>query len=295
MGAETYKNESAGGLYGNGKNEPPSKHLKAALRIAGEIRPLDANGIPDERGKIVMISNGMSNTAMKFAAFIELTLADKDMAEDILLVNGARGKTTASDWADPENRKWQGDDDPWEWLRNRLREAGVTPNQVQVLWMLQADRQPGDFGEFPEHTNILGENIKNILQRMKNEFSNLKIAYLSSRSYAGYAVHDLNPEPYAYESGFMVRNLIQRQIDGNAELNYSDQKGAVKAPILLWGPYLWADGVNGRKTDDLVWLREDFTVGDGVHPSVSGRQKVANILLSFFKTGPTSASWFVKK
>jgi hypothetical protein len=68
----------------------------------------------------------------------------------------------------------------------------------------------------------------------------------------------------------------------------------VKAPLLLWGPYLWADGVTPRKGDGLVWERKDLAA-DGVHPSPSGRQKVADQLLKFFKTDPSARTWFVKK
>ena len=65
-----------------------------------------------------------------------------------------------------------------------------------------------------------------------------------------------------------------------------------KSPLLLWGPYLWAEGTKGRKLDSLVWERADFA-GDGVHPSDSGRQKVAQLLLSFFTTDPLANPWFV--
>jgi len=61
---------------------------------------------------------------------------------------------------------------------------------------------------------------------------------------------------------------------------------------LLWGPYLWADGLNPRKSDGLVWKREDFA-RDGTHPSQSGREKVAQMLLDFLKTSPFAKPWFV--
>jgi lysophospholipase L1-like esterase len=49
----------------------------------------------------------------------------------------------------------------------------------------------------------------------------------------------------------------------------------------------------GRKLDNLVWERSDF-VEDGVHPSQSGREKVARLLLDFFTSDPLAKSWFVK-
>ena len=77
-------------------------------------------------------------------------------------------------------------------------------------------------------------------------------------------------------------------------MNYDPAKGEVKAPLLLWGPYLWADGVTPRKSDGLVWKREDFSERDGTHPSpVSGREKVAKLLLTFCKTSDVARSWFL--
>jgi lysophospholipase L1-like esterase len=62
---------------------------------------------------------------------------------------------------------------------------------------------------------------------------------------------------------------------------------------LLWGPYLWADGVKGRKSDDLIWTRQDLAE-DGTHPSSSGQRKVAEQLLTFLKSDPSARPWFVK-
>ena len=57
------------------------------------------------------------------------------------------------------------------------------------------------------------------LQLAKEHFPNLRIAYLSSRVYGGYATVPLNPEPYAYEGAFAVRWLILDQLAGKPELN----------------------------------------------------------------------------
>ena len=123
------------------------------------------------------------------------------------------------------------------------------------------------------------------------ENSRLQIAYLSSRIYGGYSSGGLNPEPYAYESAFPVRWLIQRQINGDDALVHDGDKP--RAPVLLWGPYLWADGVTPRQADKLVYTREDLAA-DGTHPSPTGRRKVASVMLDFFKTDPLTKSWFAK-
>jgi hypothetical protein len=43
-----------------------------------------------------------------------------------------------------------------------------------------------------------------------------------------------------------------------------------------------------------VWERQDLAA-DGTHPSERGRKKVAEMLLTFFKTDPNTKNWFVKK
>src|SRR5439155_14747287 len=90
----------------------------------------------------------------------------------------------------------------------------------------------------------------------------------------------LNPEPYAYESGFAVQWLIADHIQHNL----------LGRPWLGWGPYLWTNGTIGR-SDGLVWHCTD-SQSDGTHPSTSGSQKVAALLLTFLKIDPTSQPWF---
>jgi hypothetical protein len=154
-----------------------------------------------------------------------------------------------------------------------------------------ANKGPG--GDLAEHGTKLKRDTAAVVQNAKAHFPNLQIAYLSSRIYGGYALSALNPEPYAYESGLVVRWLIQDQIRGDAALNFDAGRGAVKAPLLLWGPYLWANGTTPRRGDGLVWTRDDLA-GDGTHPSASGREKVARMLLGFFKTDPLARPWFAR-
>jgi hypothetical protein len=162
-----------------------------------------------------------------------------------------------------------------------------------LVWLKQAEINPAQWGDFPAHAQVLRNDIAIILGKLTTKFPNLRLAYLSSRIYAGYATTTLNPEPYAYESAFSVRWLIEAQMSNDPNLNYDPAKGTVKSPLLLWGPYLWADGVKPRQTDGLVWMRDDLGP-DGTHPSLPGRQKVANMLLTFFKTDANTKQWFVK-
>ncbi len=111
---------------------------------------------------------------------------------------------------------------------------------------------------FPVHANILRDEFVKIAQVIKSKFPNSKQMFASSRTYAGYASSGLNPEPYAYESAFAVRWLIEAQISGNDSVNFDPASGTVNSPWLAWGPYLWADGVIPRALDSLQWFCSDF-------------------------------------
>jgi hypothetical protein len=284
---DKYKGED-GGLYGGGKNTPPEAHQKAAEKELARIRPLDVQGgDPAAGGKIVLLSIGMSNTTQEFSKFKELADQDSSKSSRVVIVDGAQGGQDAARWADP-------DLPAWKVAADRLAKAGVTPHQVQVVWMKHARIGPAKYGEYPKHAEELKAHVVASLNIAKQRFPNLRVVYLSSRIYAGYATTPLNPEPYAYESAFAVRSLIQDQIKGEPKLNYDPSKGTVKAPLLLWGPYLWGDGTTPRKSDGLVWKRDDLA-GDGTHPSqTTGREKVAKLLLNFVKTDPNAKGWFLR-
>jgi hypothetical protein len=211
-------------------------------------------------------------------------LADADAAKNpkLVIVDGAQGGQTAAIISDSTANFWSVID-------QRLRNANVTRSQVQVAWVKEADAGPT--AAFPVHAQILSSEMESIARVLKAKYPNLKIAYWSSRIYAGYATTTLNPEPFAYESGFAVKWLIEKQINGDTTLAFAGARP--KAPWLAWGPYLWADGMKPR-SDGLIWECRDFQA-DGTHPAPTGRTKVANLLLAFFKTEVTATSWFLKK
>ena len=292
MAKGLYKGQT-GGLYGQGRNTPPDALRAAARKELAKIQTLDAEGRPAKAGKIVLMSLGMSNTTQEFSFFKKLADADPDKSPSVVIVDCAQGGQAAHEWAYPEQRGSKEQSSPWAVMDQRIQQAGLTPAQVQIVWLKQAQIGPAKLGEFPKHARSLQDDTAVILRQLKTRCPNLRIAYLSSRIYAGYATGPLNPEPYAYESAFSVRWLIEAQMSGDPNLNCDPAKGQVKSPLLLWGPYLWADGVKGRQSDDLVWKREDLA-GDGTHPSPSGREKVAQLLLKFFKSDPNAKTWFLK-
>lgn len=289
-GDAKYKGQE-GGLYGGGSNHPPEAHARLASAAASQVTPLDAAGHPATDGKIVLMSIGMSNTTGEFSRFKQIADVDPAKSHSLLIVDGAQGGKDAAAWANVGNGITNG---TWEEADRRIKAAGATPQQVQVVWIKQALAGPSRLGDFPAHAQALQKDLETILTVAKARYPNLKLAYLSSRIYAGYAVTMLNPEPYAYEGAFAVRWVIDDQIKGEPKLNADPAKGDVKAPVVLWGPYLWADGVKGRQGDDLAWKPADLG-GDGTHPSPTGRDKVAQLLLAFFKGDDTAKVWFVER
>jgi hypothetical protein len=282
MGAAAYKGQQ-GGLYPGGARTAPPAHQAAGRDIARRVVPLDAEGRPTPGGRVVLLSVGMSNTTQEFQVFQELASADGALNPRLTIVDGAQGGQTASVTANPEAKFWS-------IVLERLTKAGVTPLQVQIAWIKQANAMPA--GSFDDAAQKLQADIEGTVRTLKQKCPNARIAFLSSRTYGGYAETPLNPEPYAYEGAFAVREVIAGQIQGKPELNYDPEIGQVRAPWLAWGPYLWTDGLKGRKQDALLWKREDV-VEDGTHPSDSGRRKVAALLMDFLKTDPSARPWFL--
>jgi hypothetical protein len=272
-----------GGLYPGGSNARPADHEAEGLARARSIAPMDRDGVPDSRGRYALVSLGMSNTTQEFSVF--KTLADTDGTKDshLVIVDGAQGGQTAKLWAAPGCACWAT-------LDSRLASAGVSAKQVAVMWIKQADSNPNT--GWPAHAQTLRDELNTILHMLADRFPNLRMVYLSSRIYAGYATTSLNPEPYAYEGAFSVRWLIDDQLSARSGMGYGTGPGSV--PWIAWGPYLWADGLTPR-SDGLTWACSDLTSTDGTHPSSTGQRKVADMLLSFFRTDSTARAWYLAR
>jgi hypothetical protein len=271
-----------GGLYPNGRNIRPFAHNIAGLEMAEQVVPRNQNGDPDPNGKIVLISVGMSNTAREFATFANNVKLDSSLNPHLSVINGARGGRVAIYWTDPQA-------ETWEYVDGLLAYSGLTPQQVQVAWVKLTNY---DLIEFPQSAQKLQADLETIARNLKIRYPNIKIAYYSSRTRSYLYWRGLNPEPGAFETGFSVKWMVEKQINGDVSLNYDPRRGQVVAPYIAWGPYLWIDGLNPR-SDGLVWLPEDLTK-DCVHPSTNGKEKVAQQLMDFLKTDETARTWFLK-
>ncbi|MCA8958440.1 MAG: hypothetical protein KDC87_20345 [Planctomycetes bacterium] len=282
MGTTRYQNQP-GGLYPGG-NTLPAAHAAAGAAQARAVQPLDTTGAPNPAGKIVLVSIGMSNTTQEFSEFVRISDADPQRNPSVVVADLAQGGMDATKVAQPDHVFWTN-------ALNRLTAMNLTAQQVQVAWLKEAVAGPTK--PFPTSAQELRDLLAQIARNLKAKFPNIRICYVSSRIYAGYAGTTLNPEPFAYESGFSVKWLIENQIGGDPMLNFDPNRGSVVAPWLAWGPYLWADGVVPREHDGLTYERADM-IWDGVHPSPTGREKVAALLFEYFITDRTAASWFLR-
>ena len=268
LGAGTYKSVQ-GGLYPGGANTPPAGYAAEGRRAAAEIVPRSASGQPDPSGKIVLLSIGMSNTTQEFSQFVRLAQSDAVRDTDVVVVDGAQGGQDARVWADPKQRAWVE-------AEARLTQAGVTAAQVQAVWLKQAIARPS--GDFAASSVLLEAALVKIVENAKARYPSLAQVFLSPRTYAGYATTTLNPEPYAYESAWAVKRLVERSV-----------REPAARPWLDWGPYLWTDGAKGR-ADGFTWTCAD-AAPDGTHPSASGQAKVAQLLQTFFNSSGFT-SWY---
>jgi hypothetical protein len=282
LGAGFYQGVQ-GGLYPGGSNLRPPAHEAAGIAIANAIGPLDTLGAPDPTtGRVVFVSIGMSNCTQEFSAFVPKSNADPVRKPNVRTIDCALGGQTANILAQPTSAYW-------DTVATRLRGHGSSPLQVQVVWLKDANANPT--GGFAVTRDTLTAQFFRIVQIIKQKLPNAKLCYFTSRIYAGYASSTLNPEPYAYENAYSVKQVIAQQLSGDPALNFDSAQGPVVAPWLSWGPYLWADGLTPR-SDGLTWACSELNPSDGTHPSASGRAKVADSLLAFVRRDVTTAPWY---
>jgi hypothetical protein len=338
-----YLGTYAGFLY-DGSNDPPADHDAAGRSFAALIKPRDAAGVvctaPGPGCRIVFLSIGFSNNTIEFCggqgiggdpeapsatpcplptaqppylqtqSFIAKALGDPAVDHAAVVpVDGAMGGQTYEDWDPIVSGSMEYD----RVLNTILTPSGLSPAQVQAIWIKDAEARPtvslatGSAGNPPDA--ILAErHLGNILRGLRTFYPSLQQVFVSPRIYGGYAntaspPNDLNPEPFAYEIGFAIKWLVGSQIaevrggipDPNAgDLDYT----TAAAPWVAWGPSLWANGTTPR-SDGLVWLntdlrgpRSDGTFDECTHPSTYGEDKVSGMLLAFMKASPFTR-WFL--
>ncbi|MBK8345871.1 MAG: hypothetical protein IPL12_22850 [Bacteroidetes bacterium] len=104
----------------------------------------------------------------------------------------------------------------WAYIADTLMvDAELQPSKCKLAGLncFKDDSIP----EFPMQADSLYAKYIPTIQRMKENFPNLKIFYMSSHAYGGYAGElsdnaDLAGEPAAYYGGFAVKWVIEDQI-----------------------------------------------------------------------------------
>jgi hypothetical protein len=282
LGAGTYFG-TIGGLYPGGSNTEPAGHLASGIAIANGIQPLDASGNPSPSGKYALLSLGTSEANYEFDRILQYAANEGTLNPNLVLVEGAQGAEALDTLLGSEGPAFW--NNIYDWY---LPDAGVTPQQVVAIWLEPEDAHPP--GLYPSDANHIQSELLTLIPNLLVRFPNLKLLYLSSRAYSGYA----NPvkqtsEPYAYDQGYALQATIADQINGDAALNFDPTQGPVLAPWISWETYKWGNGMTEHNGQ--FWGCQDFR-SDGYHVSSSGEDKVSGLFMTFFKTDPTAAPWF---
>ncbi len=281
-----------GGLYPGGSNEMPLDHKNSGLKIAKSIIPLDLHGNVDlENGKIAITVFGASTAGEPFGHFIDMMEADNDVNPCIIAVKGSYGGKALDIMQYPEIYPWY-----WDTIISKIVRDGSSADQIQVAWF-KSGSKADTIIEMPTMATGIADRYEACLQLLREYFPNLKMVYMSGFIYGGYAdptkeFYDVVSEPGGYYNNFATKWVIERQINGDPNLDFKDP--GKKAPWIAWGPYVWADGINPNP-DGLFWDCEaDFTPdGGGYHLTNVGRDKEGAMLLDFFKNEPTASKWFL--
>lgn len=292
-----------GGLYENGSNRVPQDHNADGAALS-HLSPIN--------GKIVLLSIGMSNAADTFIPFIQQSERNSNVNHtNLAILNGAQKDAVACYWTaafGPPTQCPNGQSVMNEFDRVKqtvLSKQHITESQVQAVWLYNANPDPTtSLPSTKADAYALEGYMGQVLRAARIRYPNLKLVFIASREYAGYAVTPLNPEPYAYEAGFAMKWLIQAQINQirtgqidpiAGDLNYNTGV----APWIVWAAYTWTNADSPRG-DGFYWCDGQTTSPcngevdvkpDGTHPNNVGSAKLAGLQLNYFLGSPY-APWF---
>lgn len=250
-------------------------HASAPATYKGLPLRLVDNGAPTVTavdGVIGVVCVGMSNANQECGAFVTAVRGpwSGDVNPQVRVANCAVGGHAIERWNDPAF-------DPTLWddcVGRKLASVGIRPDQVRVVYHKAANQYttgPGgtalppypapDADYFAFHRNLTAFAV-----RVPVEFPSVQAVYTSSRSYGGFTASPGRGEPLSYEEGHALNAwLAEHRIAGGVWYG--------------WGPYLWAPRCDSGVTNGsgTCYERGDY-VDDGVHPSESGRAKMARLL-----------------
>ena len=142
---------------------------------------------------IGLLTVGFSNTTMESQAFKKVSDADPERNPRVTVVDGAVGGRDAIELSNRDVTRY------WDELQGRLDRANVAPHQVQVIWLKEV--VAGDTLPFPQDAERFRDALIKVVDTLKDSFPNLRLIYVSSRIYGGYALRNGSQEPWAYGDG----------------------------------------------------------------------------------------------
>ena len=112
----------------------------------------------------------------------------------------------------------------------------------------------------------LSADLARIVGVAKTHYPNLQLVYfLPFHDTQFVGPHRMLREPFTYQLGFGIRQLVQTQGTGS--------------PVLLWGPYVWAA------------MSNPSFFYDGIHFTHAGRAEMASLMWSFLQQDPVAGRW----
>ena len=250
----TYQGQD-GGLYGGGSNQPPASLLDSALAAASSVVPRNFVGAPSESGKVGVIAIGQSTTKQWFPYFQRMT---RPLSDRFTFVNAGQDNMVSQRWArSPE---------PWTVANAMVAKSGLSRYQVQVAIIDSARIRSWADGGLSEQISAYRADLGRIVTLAKARYPNLGLVYFLPFHDSSYTrTRRMLQEPYTYQLGFGIRQVIHDQGTGS--------------PVLLWGPYVWAA------------MSNPSFYYDGIHFSHAGRAEMASLMWSFLQQDPVAARW----
>lgn len=265
----TYLMGRKGGLYGDWINDIPAfQRDRVVNAIKYMIQPLDSNGIPAPypNGIIGVAWVGMSHMMMESSMFLTLYRNEPQWKDEIRHAIFAESGVELTLMSDPNHWFWTGDENIQGSLASREIRYGVNRNQVQIIFLKQAESQVGKFIKpFPDFIPDVKALYQAVIENCLMYFPNTYIIFLIGRSYSGYDQKGLNPDlrgyggAIAWGTNFVVQELL------NDDINFRNPE---IWPPLVATPDIWCNG-DIVSANGLAMVRSDYSEKDGIHPAKS--------------------------
>lgn len=273
----TYKGRG-GGLYTGSRNSPELSQKILIQKQLQLIKPLDSRGVDNSEGKIGFVFIGDSYTAGEFKFFSDFVEGNSSTNQSLVLVDATQNNLNAGHW---DKSLYA-----WDILSQEVAEAGITANQVQVLWINLGFGSYSDNLDTDIKTQV--DMIERVIKTALVKYPSVRVVYLSSPRYAGLSKDPNFQEPQSYEVAFAIREIINRQERG--ELSFrQDNSSLTSEPALLWGPYMWSNDTSGNGSFS---YKPERYAENGLILTIQGKQRYAVDLFDFWDSYEFSKSWF---